>query len=183
MRILWEDAAPGRLSSAPGPTVVSGGRIAAWLASLRPSISRLQPLPRSYVTGGLTTLLPCGWLYLFLIVAGGTGTVTSSVAVMFAFWIGTLPALTSLMLGALRFAPAIRPALPLVGSLLLLVTGLYTATGRASADLSILSDRMAVIQADSTTAGATDDLTSPPTSLETLNAVSNQPLPCCPLGD
>jgi sulfite exporter TauE/SafE len=57
---------------------------------------------------------------------------------MFAFWIGTVPALTALTMGARSLIPKFRAALPIVASMLLIVTGLYTASGRASADLSTM---------------------------------------------
>lgn len=180
--------------AAGGP--VSGGLIAGWLVKWRPTIHRLPPPFRAFAAGGLTTLLPCGWLYLFLIFAGGTGSVASAIAVMIAFWLGTLPALTSLMVGAIRFAPRVRPALPLAGGLLLLVTGLYTATGRASADLTRLSDRPTEAErlvesgrlvegerivegelgSERHGAGVGDPL-------QTLDELSNRSLPCCSLDD
>lgn len=176
------DPAGTKGAASAGP--VSGGLIAGWLVKWRPTIHHLPPPLRAFAAGGLTTLLPCGWLYLFLIFAGGTGTVTSAVAVMFAFWLGTLPALTSLMVGAIRLAPKVRPALPLVGGLMLLVTGLYTATGRASADLTRLSERPAesgrLDEGDSGSARFGSGLGSP---LRTLDEVSNRSLPCCSLDD
>ncbi len=55
---------------------------------------------------------------------------------MAAFWVGTLPALTAVILGARSLAPRFRSAVPVAAGLLLIATGLYTATGRAAADLS-----------------------------------------------
>lgn len=168
-------SAAGRAASTGAPSV------AAWLAGLRPLLHRMPSPLRALAAGSLTTLLPCGWLYLFLIVAAGTGAVTSSLAVMFAFWLGTLPALTGLVLGAFRFAPSIRPVLPLVGSVLLVFTGLYTATGRASADLSSLSDRAAELRHDGA-AGDSDD-ESADRGLREIDILSREPLPCCDLGN
>lgn len=193
------EAATTTASASGGPVSggpVSGGLIAGWLVKWRPTIHRLPPPLRAFAVGGLTTLLPCGWLYLFLIFAGGTGTVASSLAVMLAFWLGTLPALTSLMVGAIRLAPKVRPALPLVGGLLLLVTGLYTATGRASADLTRLSERP--VEAERLDGaeqldgagrlvemglGAEEKGMGHKFPLKTLDEISNRSLPCCSLDD
>jgi sulfite exporter TauE/SafE len=68
------------------------GRALAWLA-------RFPPLPRALLLGLSTTLVPCGWLYAFVAAAAGTGSPVSALGVMFAFWLGTLPALAAAGLG------------------------------------------------------------------------------------
>jgi len=147
--------------------------ISRWVAGRRPWIMAQPLVVRGIAAGALTTLLPCGWLYLFVLIAAGTGAVFSALAVMFAFWLGTLPALTALVLGALRLAPRMRSWLPVAGSLLLLVTGFYTATGRAAADLRPLAARAAAIR----------DSAAEPSSaagLETsVRELTREPLPCC----
>jgi sulfite exporter TauE/SafE len=49
----------------------------------------------SYVLGVSTTLLPCVWLYGFLILAASKATPIHSVFVILSFWAGTLPALVA----------------------------------------------------------------------------------------
>jgi sulfite exporter TauE/SafE len=159
--------------------VGSGGwsqRISRWVASQRPWIARLPLLVRGYAAGALTTLLPCGWLYLFVLIAMGSGGVLPSMVVMGAFWIGTVPALTVLVVGAFRLAPRLRPWLPLAGSLLLLVTGLYTATGRAEADLRPLTQRVASMANKDSSAS---DSASVDGVIEAMNELVKEPLPCC----
>ncbi|MEM9365959.1 MAG: sulfite exporter TauE/SafE family protein [Planctomycetota bacterium] len=177
------------------------GRIAQTIAKLRPTINRLPLAGRAFAAGSVTTLLPCGWLYVFLLVAGGTGTVASSVGVMFAFWLGSLPALTTLMVGAIGLAPGMKRGLPIAGAALLLMTGFYTATGRAEADLSSLTrlsvNASAVLHstAEETREGDcccqpsgsdTGDLSVGNPSAdrnaiaaERLGALLDEPLPCC----
>lgn len=139
-------------------------RVAGWLHDAKPLLASRGPLGRSYLAGLLTTWLPCGWLYLFVLIAGGTGGVISAIAVMLAFWIGTLPALTGLVLGAGSLMKRSTTVMPIAASLLLIATGLYTATGRASADLtSIVAPQ---------TSGDLE-----PTSL--MISVQDEPLPCC----
>jgi sulfite exporter TauE/SafE len=117
----------------------------------------------AYFGGLLTTWLPCGWLYLFVLVAAGTGGVVSALVVMAAFWVGTLPALTALVVGARSLSPRLRFALPFLASLLLILTGLYTATGRASADLSSIMPPAIDPQVNATS----------------LIGLAEEPLPCC----
>ena len=127
----------------------------------KPLLASRGPLSRSYLAGLFTTWLPCGWLYLFVLIAAGTGTVVSAIVVMFAFWIGTLPALTGLVLGAGSLMKRSKTVMPAAASVLLIVTGLYTATGRASADLTSIV---------------------PPQSVEepaSLISLHEEPLPCC----
>ncbi len=148
----------GGSASTPKPSTV-----AALLQRLKPLVVGYGPRTRAYVTGLLTTWLPCGWLYLFLLIAAGTGDVVQAVGVMGAFWLGTLPALTALALGARQLIPRLQSSLPIIAGVLLIVTGFYTATGRASADLS----RMVTPDVE------WND------SPDALIHLVDQPLPCC----
>lgn len=147
----------------PGEPVVRPSRVAAWLQHAKPVLASQGPISRGYLAGLLTTWLPCGWLYLFVLVAAGTGDALAALVVMAAFWVGTLPALTGVVLGAgslLRRSPKV---MPLAAGVLLIVTGMYTATGRAAADLTrILPPEP----------GRSIDIAS-------LQSVTDQPLPCC----
>jgi sulfite exporter TauE/SafE len=145
-------------ASTPKPSTV-----AALLQRLKPFVAGYGPRARAYVTGLLTTWLPCGWLYLFVLIAAGTGDVLQAFGVMGAFWLGTLPALTALALGARQLIPRLQSSLPIIAGVLLIVTGFYTATGRASADLSRMVTPT-VEWNDSTDA---------------LIHLVDQPLPCC----
>ncbi len=49
------------------------------------------PAQRALTIGLLTTLLPCGWLYVFVAAAAGTGSPLDGALVMTAFWAGTVP--------------------------------------------------------------------------------------------
>ncbi|MBA4039621.1 MAG: sulfite exporter TauE/SafE family protein [Planctomyces sp.] len=55
---------------------------------------------RAGAIGLLTALLPCGWLYVFVTAAAGTGSPVGGAALMAAFWLGTVPALAAVGLGA-----------------------------------------------------------------------------------
>jgi len=91
------------------------------------------PVARAAVTGLLTTLLPCGWLYTFVVTAGGTGSPLAGAGVMAAFWLGTVPVLLSLGLGAQRLLGPVARRLPLASAALVLVLGLLSIAGRVHA--------------------------------------------------
>jgi len=70
-------------------------RLGAVLGRVLAAFSRLPAVPRAFLLGLSTTLVPCGWLYAFVATAAGTGGVVSGLGVMLAFWVGTLPALVA----------------------------------------------------------------------------------------
>ena len=88
---------------------------------------------RAAATGLLTTLLPCGWLYVFVATAGGTGRIADALAVMFFFWLGTLPMMVAVGLGAQRLFGAFQRRLPLVGAGTAVVLGLLSMAGKLTA--------------------------------------------------
>jgi hypothetical protein len=71
-------------------------------------------------------LLPCWWLYAFTVTAAGTGSPLRSMLVMFVFWLGTLPMMLAVGLGARRFFGPWRHRLPLVSAGLLVMLGLFS---------------------------------------------------------
>jgi len=69
----------------------------AWSAAivkLRRSYSGGPVWLSSFLWGLTSTLLPCGWLYLFVLAAAAAPNAIMSIAMMTAFWIGTLPLLS-----------------------------------------------------------------------------------------
>ena len=92
---------------------------------------REQPVAvRAAITGLATTLLPCGWLYVFVAAAAGTGTVRDATLVMTMFWLGTVPALVAVGVGAQRVFGPLRNRLPTLGALTVLAIGVLAITGR-----------------------------------------------------
>ena len=101
-------------------------RLGAALVAMR----ERPPVARAAVTGLLTTLLPCGWLYTFVVTAGGTGSALAGAGVMAAFWLGTVPILLGLGLGAQRLLGPVARRLPLASAAMVLVLGLLSIAGR-----------------------------------------------------
>jgi len=92
---------------------------------------REQPLGiRALLTGLFTTLLPCGWLYVFVATAGGTGSVRSAVLTMAVFWLGSVPALVAVGIGAQSILAPFRRRLPALSALVVLALGLLTMASR-----------------------------------------------------
>jgi sulfite exporter TauE/SafE len=110
------------------------------LAALGPARRLLQgalqrmhqrpPVVRAATLGLLTTLLPCGWLYVFVATAGGTGSPWLGALVMAVFWLGTVPMLVGLGAAVQRLSGPFRRRLPVVTAAVLVVIGLLTAAGR-----------------------------------------------------
>jgi uncharacterized protein len=81
---------------------------------------------RAWLVGVLTGLLPCGWLWAFVVSAAGTASPLGGALVMAVFWLGTVPAMTgALALGGPVFA-WLRRRVPVVTAIALVVLGLGT---------------------------------------------------------
>ena len=74
----------------------------------------------------LTGLIPCGWLWAFVIAAAGTGSVIAGAITMFAFWIGTVPAMVGLLRVTGPLLARVRARMPAVTAVALIVVGLGT---------------------------------------------------------
>jgi sulfite exporter TauE/SafE len=129
------------------------GRIASvvpqwWQRTLGTFLHAMRTLPvptRAFLTGLGTTLLPCGWLYIFVATAGGTGRARDGALVMALFWAGTVPAMLAVGVGAQRFIGPLRRRMPTVGALTVLLMGVLAVSGRLnmSADHQSMSHREA----------------------------------------
>lgn len=102
-------------------------RVAAWAR-------RRGPLVRAGVTGLATGMLPCGWLYAFVLTAAAAGSAASGAVVMSVFWLGTLPMLLAVGVGVQRGAGALGRRLPVLAAGTLVVVGALTVAGRVTID-------------------------------------------------
>lgn len=85
---------------------------------------------RALLVGLLTTLLPCGWLYTFVVVAAGTGSPLRGALVMLAFWAGTLPMLLAVGAGTARLLGPLARRMPLVAAGLVFALGALSIAGK-----------------------------------------------------
>lgn len=116
----------------PGSSRLSAALRVPLSAALR-AVHAWPPAARGLALGLVTTLLPCGWLYLYATTAAGTGTPLGGAIVMAAFWLGTVPLLAGLGLVAQRTIAPLRRRLPMLSGAALLVLGLLTLSGKFSA--------------------------------------------------
>jgi sulfite exporter TauE/SafE len=105
-------------------------RLGVPVAAAMRCVHAQPPLVRAGVLGLVTTLLPCGWLYLYVATAAGTGSPLAGATVMTAFWLGTVPVLAGLGVVAQRAIAPLNRRLPAITSAALIVAGLLTITGK-----------------------------------------------------
>ena len=112
----------------------------------------------------LTTLLPCGFLWVFVITAAGCGHAASGAAVMSVFWLGTLPALVVVGVGLRWLAKPLTAALPAIVACAIMFVGVYTIVARAEIKLP----------------GAQGVQGLTPAELEArIKGMGHEKLPCC----
>jgi sulfite exporter TauE/SafE len=119
----------GAAGGAPDRT--AGGRTGG--SMLRGGLIRLRgrrPAVRAWLTGTLTGLIPCGWLWAFVVAAAGTGSAAGGALAMAAFWLGTVPAMTGALAVAGPLIAALRRRLPVVTAAVLVLVGLGTLAAR-----------------------------------------------------
>ncbi len=131
----------------------------AWQRALGKLLHAVREQPastRAALTGLLTTLLPCGWLYVFVATAGSTGSVRGGLTVMAIFWLGTVPALVAVGMGAQRAFGPLRRRLPSMSAFAVLVMGVLAMSGHLSMQaggMSATSASSVGVQSDTTTHG------------------------------
>ncbi len=124
LMIVWGVGAiaRGRIDPAHLPGWARG--LQAWAARLMGRAGgEARPLRRAATVGALTPLLPCGWLYLNVVAAAGTGDPLAGAAVLTAFWAGNVPALLGVGVGLQTVLRGLRPKLPALSGAVLIVLG------------------------------------------------------------
>lgn len=104
---------------------------------------RWPVLLRSWWIGLLTTWIPCGWLYAFVIVAAGTSDALTGGLVMLAFWLGTVPMLSLIGLGSVQLSPYWRQATPWIAIAACLLLGWTMLHHRSILNLDSLHQQLA----------------------------------------
>jgi sulfite exporter TauE/SafE len=80
----------------------------------------------------LTGLLPCGWLWAFVVSAAGTASPWAGAAVMTVFWLGTVPVMTCVLAFGGPVIERVRRKLPVISACVLIALGLATLAVRWS---------------------------------------------------
>jgi len=109
---------------------LTGGRVQRMVQGGLQVATRQSPVRRALLVGSVTAVLPCGWLYAFVISAAGAGSPAAGAAVMAAFWLGTVPALLGVGLGTQLIAGRLQRHLPAATAILLMVVGVTALAGR-----------------------------------------------------
>jgi sulfite exporter TauE/SafE len=119
----------GAMLAARGVRIPAPGVPAAWQHAMGAVLQRVRnqpPVIRAAATGLVTTLLPCGWLYAFVVTAGGAGSPLRGALVMLVFWAGTLPMMLAVGYGARAFFGPLRARLPMVSAAVIVMLGLFS---------------------------------------------------------
>jgi sulfite exporter TauE/SafE len=98
----------------------------AWFKRGLHQIRGRRAVSRAWLIGVLTGLLPCGWLWAFVVSAAGTASPWAGGAVMAAFWLGTVPAMTGVLAFGGPVIDRIRRRLPVISACVLIALGLAT---------------------------------------------------------
>jgi sulfite exporter TauE/SafE len=88
---------------------------------------------RALMLGVLTGLMPCGWLYAFVVTAAGTGSALRGAAFMTLFWLGTVPALVAVAVGMRRASGRLQRSLPVVSAVIVIGFGIASLGNRIGA--------------------------------------------------
>ena len=117
----------------------STSRLAGWLRRGISLVGHRPPVVRAATVGLLSGVLPCGWLWAFVVTAAGTGSALGGVAVMAVFWAGTVPVLLALGLGAQVLSVPLRRHIPAVTAVILVALGLYAIIGRPATAIAAIA--------------------------------------------
>jgi len=110
-----------------------GTLLGRWLARIR----GLPGVPRALLLGLSTTLVPCGWLYVFVATAAAAGRFEAGALVMFAFWLGTLPALVVAGVGLQKLVAKFGAHARTASAALAVAAGVVVLSLRAAAPASV----------------------------------------------
>jgi sulfite exporter TauE/SafE len=139
LMIVWGLLALLRLRGVTALTHKTSPRIRSWISRGFKIASTTPTLMRAASVGLLSALLPCGWLWLFLVAAAGTGGPLRGALVMSAFWAGTVPVLLAIGLGIQVAAAPLRRLAPSLTAVLMVAMGLVAVFARPTSVTAAIS--------------------------------------------
>lgn len=128
--ILWGAASLAAALGLRIPMLDVPPALASRVARAVRAVQEKPPALRALAIGALSAALPCGWLYAFVATSAAAGSALGGATVMAAFWIGTVPLMAAVGLGAQRLLGRFRTRLPVVTASVLVVLGVLTVAGR-----------------------------------------------------
>ncbi len=105
-------------------------RLQGFFVALAERAQRRPPIWRATALGLSSALLPCGWLYAFVLLAAATGSWIAGAGLLAAFWSGTVPALLGLGVGLRRLSEPLRARLPRLSAALVLLVCAFNVMSR-----------------------------------------------------
>lgn len=87
----------------------------------------------AFLLGLLSTFLPCGFLYTFTALAAAEASPLGGAALMFFFWLGTVPVMTALGTVLQTLSTPLRRFVPRLSSALLIAAGLFALSAHTIA--------------------------------------------------
>lgn len=134
----------------------------------------------AFLWGLTSTLLPCGWLYLFVLAAAAAPNAGMTIATMVAFWIGTLPLLSVAAWGWSSISPRWQALTQPFAAGCIISFGAFILVQRSLVDLSPLNRSPEVLRGLPNSDGSVAAIHLPSdTSLEMVRRALNTTLPCC----
>jgi sulfite exporter TauE/SafE len=128
--IVWGGAALAVALGARLPQGIAPRFLHTRMGAVLRAVHAQPPVVRALAVGLVTTLLPCGWLWVYVATAAGTASIPAAALVMAAFWLGTVPMMAGLGIAAQRLFGPLRRRLPVFTAAVLVVLGLLTVGGR-----------------------------------------------------
>jgi sulfite exporter TauE/SafE len=110
-------------------------KLSTWTQGLWRWAFRLHGWPRAVSMGFATALLPCGWLYSFILLALAQEDALRGSIVLVFFWLGTLPALTAGSVGLQALLKRYHQRAYRIIGVLFIVVGLLTFHNRVQKPL------------------------------------------------
>lgn len=134
----------------------------------------------AFLWGLTSTLLPCGWLYLFVLAAAAAPNAAMTIAVMAAFWVGTLPLLSVAAWSWSSISPRWQVIAQPFAAGCIISFGAFILVQRSLVDLRPMSRSPTALRGlpDSDGSATTTRLPSE-TSLEMVRRALDTNLPCC----
>lgn len=148
----------------------------------------LSPIRRATLIGLASSLMPCGWLYVFALAAASTASPLGGVLVMAVFWAGTVPIMAALGLGWGRLSGRFQAKVPIIMAVMVILIGVFTMVHRSPIDLStvVVGDHVVHVDDqqpnDTINGSAPTGLTAPRTTGEAIlqiQSLDHAKLPCC----
>jgi hypothetical protein len=104
------------------------GPLSRWMAQTK----SMTGWRRGALIGGVSGLMPCGWLYAFVLAAGATGSPWKGTVLMIVFWFGSVPILGLVASGMGSLSRPLAARAPALMACAVFLIGIFTLSTRGS---------------------------------------------------